>query len=147
MRQRLVEREDNHIKLSISHSISSITFKSMTTSAKSLYLFIFITKAQVARFIEFSIDFSITSMNSIESITFTSSRHYKFTCMSSSNSSQTSTLKHQESHRKSYFIINDLFEIFAEKSSKRNMNIDSSNKISVFIERSIERSIKLLIIE
>ena len=40
----------------------------MTTSTKSSYLFIFITKAQIVRFIEFSIDFSITSMNSIVSI-------------------------------------------------------------------------------
>ena len=84
------------------------------------------TKAQIARFIEFSIDFSITLTNLVVLTAFKLSRHYKFTCMSSTlslNSSQTSMLKHQKSHRKSYFIIIDLFEMFAEKSSKRNMNI------------------------
>ena len=118
-KQYFVERENNHINLSTLHFIFSITFKLMTTSAKLLYLFIFMTKAHIVRFIEFSIDFSITSMNSIESIVFTLSRHYKFTCMFSSSSSQTSTLKHQKSHRKLYFIMNDLFEMFAEKSSKK----------------------------
>ena len=154
LRQRFVEKKDNHInlsisRLSISRSTFSITFKSMTTSTKSLYLFIIITKAQVARFIVSSVNFSITSMNSIA---FKSSRRHESTCSIisrstsmilksshhsinivnasmicfftfSSSSSQTSKLKHQKQHRKSYFIINNLFEMFVKKSSKRNMNI------------------------
>ena len=72
----------------------------MTTSIKLSYLFIFITKAQVARFIVFSIDFSITSMNSIA---FKLSRCYEFIYMFStisSNSFQTSILLHFTSFQK-----------------------------------------------
>ena len=68
------------------------------------------TKAQVARFIVF----------------LKSSRRHEFTCMFftfSSNSIQTSILKYQKSHRKSYFTMNDLFEIFAEKSNNKSTNI------------------------
>ena len=104
----------------------------MTASTESLYLFIIITKTQIARFIEFSIDFSITSTNLIVLIAFKSSHFHKHTRMSftfSSSSSQISTLKHQKSHRKSYFIMNDLFEMFVEKSSKRNMNIIQKKSI------------------
>ena len=92
LKQRFVEERNNHINLSISRFIFSTTFKSMTASTKSLYLFIFITKAQVARFIVFSVDFS--SMNSV---TFKSSRRHEFTCMFftiSLNSFQTSILLH-----------------------------------------------------
>ena len=70
------------------------------------------TKAQIARFIEFSIDFSISLMNLIVLTAFKLSYSYKHTRMSftsSSNSIQTSRLKHQEQYRKSYFIMNDLF--------------------------------------
>ena len=76
LRQRFVEEENSHINLSISRSISSITFKSMTASAKSSFLIISMTKAQVARSIVFSIDFSITSMNSVA---FKSSRRHEST--------------------------------------------------------------------
>ena len=138
LKQRFVEEKNNHINLSILLFISSITFKSMTTSTKSSYLFISITKAQIVRFIEFSIDFSITSTNLIVSVAFKSSRHHKFTCMFyifSSSSSQTSMLKYQESYRKSYFIMNDLFEMFAEKSSKKSMNItQKKSTFSCFFE-------------
>ena len=138
LKQRFVEREDNHINLSISRFIFSITFKSITASAKSSYLFIIMTKAQVARFIEFSIDSSITSTNLIVLTAFKSSHSHKYTRMSftfSSSSSQTSMLKHQKQHRKSYFIINDLFEMFAEKSNKKNMNITQKKSIfSCFFE-------------
>ena len=48
----------------------------------------------------------------------------------SSSSSQTSMLKHQKQHRKLYFIINDSFEIFVEKSNKRNINIIQKKSIS-----------------
>ena len=97
LRQRFVEKRNNHINLSISRFISSITFKSMTASTKSSHLFISMTKAQVARSIESLIDFSITSTNLVVSTAFKSSRHHKLTCMSftsSLNSSQTSMLKH-----------------------------------------------------
>ena len=101
----------------------SIAFESTSTILKFSHHSIIMTKAQIARFITFSVDFSITSMNSTA---FKTSRHHKLTCMFftfSLNSSQTSMLKHQESHRKLYFIMNDLFEMFAEKSNKKNMNI------------------------
>ena len=74
LKQRFVERKDNYINFSISSfillttSTSSITFKSMTALTESSYLFIFMTKAQVVRFIEFSVDSSITSLNSVASI-------------------------------------------------------------------------------
>ena len=100
LKQRFVEKRNNHINLSISRFIFSITFKLMTASTKSSYLFISMTKAQIARFIVFSIDFSITSMNSIA---FKSSRRYEFTCMFftiSSNSFQTSILLHSTSLQK-----------------------------------------------
>ena len=89
LKQHFVEKRNNYIDL---FNSLSIIFKSMTTSTKSLYLFIFMTKAQVARFIVFSIDFS--SMNSTA---FKSSRRHEFTCISftiSSNSFQTSILLH-----------------------------------------------------
>ena len=115
-RQRFVERRDNHINSSISLFISSTTFKSMTTSAKLLYLFISLTKAQIVRSIEFSIDFSITSTNLVVSIAFKSSRHYKSTCMLFI--------------LKIYIFINDLFKMFAEISSRKNMNIIQEKSIS-----------------
>ena len=107
----------------------------MTTSTKSSHLFIFITKAQVVRFIESSIDFSILSMNLIVLTAFKSSYFYRHTRMSftfSSNSTQTSKLKHQKQHRKSYFTMNNLFEMLIEKSSKRNMNIIQKKLIFSF---------------
>ena len=157
LKQRFVERKNNHINSSISSFISSTTFKSMTTSAKSLYLFISMTKAQVARFIEFSIDSSITSMNSIASIEFfyfitfsitsesTSTilkfSHHSITMMktsvvcsstfhitSSLTSSRISILSHILS--KIYMTMNDLFEMFAEISSNKNTNIIQKKSIS-----------------
>ena len=71
LKQRFVEKRNNHINLSISRFIRLIIFKSITTSTKSSSLIISITKAQIARFIVFSIDFS--SMNSIA---FKSSRRH-----------------------------------------------------------------------
>ena len=177
--QRFVEKRNNHIDL-LNSSTSSITFKLMTTSTKSSYLFIFMTKAQVARLIVFSVDFSSTN-----SIAFKSSRRHEFICMfstTSSSSFQTSILLHSTSlqkitivkskfhyfsifsiifrstsailkfsrhsitmmnasivcfftsssissrssifsHQKFYMIIKKLFEMFAEKLSKKNMNI------------------------
>ena len=47
LKQRFVEEKDNHINFSISRFIFSITFKSMITSTKSLFLVIFMTKAFV----------------------------------------------------------------------------------------------------
>ena len=105
LKQRFVERENNHINSSISSStlsitfISSIIFKSMTTSTKSSYLFISMTKAQVVRFIESSINFSITSTNLIVLSAFKSLCSHEHTRMSSTSllsSSQTSILKHQK---------------------------------------------------
>ena len=154
LRQRFVERENNHIN-------SSITFKSMTTSTKSLYLFISMTKAQVVRSIEFSVDSSIISKNlatsimSAEffysvtfSITFEStSTILKFShhsvimmktsiaCSStfSSTSSRISILSHTLS--KIYMIINDLFEIFAEISNNKSKNIiQKKSTFSCFFE-------------
>ena len=103
----------------------------MTTSAKSSYLFIFITKMHDICFFIFSIISFVSSIISAESIAFESC-HHKFTCMfftSSSNLSQTSIFKHQyqKSHRKSYFIINDLIEMFVEKSNKKSKNIIQKN--------------------
>ena len=98
LKQRFVEERNNQINLLISRFTFSITFKSMTTSTKSLYLFIFMTKAQVARFIVFSIDFS--SMNSIA---FKLSRRHEFTYMFftiSLNSFQILTLLHFTSLQK-----------------------------------------------
>ena len=95
--QRFVEEENNHINLSISRFTFSITFKSMTASTKSSYLFIIMTKAQIARFIEFSIDSSITSTNLVVLIAFKSSHRHKHTCKfftTSSSSFQTSVLLH-----------------------------------------------------
>ena len=184
LKQRFVERKDNHINSSISSFTSSIIFKSMTTSTKSSYLFISMTKAQVARFIEFSIDFSITSItfsiNSqftstilIESIAFTSSRHHKFTYMfftssitsestsailksshhsismqktlvtcsftSSSTSSRSLILSHAAS--KTYMTIKKLFEMFAEKTRKKNRSI--IQKKSTFSCFSESRQIRI----
>ena len=104
-------------------NISQITFKSMSTSTLSSNLFNFMTRTQIICFITFSINFFITS---IVSIAFKSSRHHKFNIMFdtfSSNSFQISMIKHQKSHRKSHFIMNDLFEMFVEKQSKKNKNI------------------------
>ena len=208
LRQRFVEKKNNHINLSISRSTFSITFKSMTASAKLLYLFIFMTKAQFARFIVFLIDFSITSMNSTA---FKSSRRHEFTCMFftissssfqtsillhstsfqktvimklkfhyfsifsiisrststilksshhsiiimnasivcsftfSSTSSRSSIASHQKSHTsKHYMIMKNLFEMFAEKSSKRNMNIIQKKSTSSCFSKSRQTRIKSL---
>ena len=144
LKQRFVEKKDNHIDLSITFLIttkisrkaittsskvvtkssrlsksafvsitSSITFKSMSTSARLSFLFISMTKALDACFITFS-----------------------------SSSSQISMLKYQESHRKSYFIMNDLFEMFAEKLNKRNMSITQKNRFSCFSESRQSRWIR-----
>ena len=129
-KQSFIEKENNHFNLSISRFNFSITFKSMTTSTKLSYLFIFITKAQIARSIVFLIDFSITSMNStafklsrrqFSIISRSTSIILKFShhsiiiikasmiCLfvSSSNSSRISILSYISS--KIYIIMNDLF--------------------------------------
>ena len=174
LKQRFVEKENNHINLSISRSTFSITFKSMTASAKSSYLFIFMTKAQVARSIEFSIDFSITLMNLIASVVSTASiisiksfysmkssivfestsailkfSYHLIIIMNASivcsfTFSSTSSRSSIASYQKSYFIMNDLFEIFAEKSSKRNMNIIQKKSIFSCSSESRQIRIKLL---
>ena len=97
LKQRFVEERSNHIDL-LNSFTSSTTFKSMTTSAESSYLFIFMTKAQIARSIVFSIDFSSTN-----STAFKLSRRHESTCMfstASSNSFQTSVLLHSTSFQK-----------------------------------------------
>ena len=122
LKQRFVEEENNHINLSISRSTSSITFKLMTASVKSSYLFISMTKTQVARFIVSSIDFSITSMNSIA---FKSSRRHEFTYMFStvsSSSSQTLILLHSTSFQKivimkSKFHYSNIFSTISRSTS------------------------------
>ena len=124
--QRFAEGGDSHINLPISRSTPPTTSRSMTASAESSYLSISMAKAQVARSIEPPADTPATSMDSAEPVASTSSRHHKLTCMPptpSPSPPQTSTLKHQEPHRKSYFTMNDLFEMFAEKSNKKSMNI------------------------
>ena len=97
LKQRFLERENNHINLSTSHFIFSITFKSMTISTKSSYLFISMTKAQVARFIEFSIDFSITSINLIAStasvVSIVSIKSFYFTKSLTASESTSAILK------------------------------------------------------
>ena len=107
-------------------SNSSITFKSMSASIKSSSLFISMMKAHDICFSTFFVT-SASAITSAVSAAF-KSRHHKSTCMSSTSSSsslQTSIFKHQdqESSVKSYFTMNDLFEMFVEKSSKKNRNI------------------------
>ena len=168
LRQRFVERRDNHINSSNSRSTFSITFKLMTISTKSLYLIISMTKAQVVCFITSSINSFITSKISREAITTNSksitklSRFSRFTLItllilsttfksmfvstkssfliismtktfvacfftSSTSSFRTSILSHTIS--KIYMIMKNLFEMFVEKSSKRNMNIIQKKSI------------------
>ena len=123
LKQRFVEKKNNHIDLFNSFT-SSITFKSMTASTKSSHLFIFMTKAKIARSIEFSIDFSISLMNVIVLTAFKSSHFYKHTCMFSISSS-TSSRSSISSHQKSYMIMNDLFAMFVDRKKrfKKNLNI------------------------
>ena len=150
LKQRFVEEENNHINLSISRFISSITFKSMTAS-KSSYLFISTTKARVARSIEFSVDFSITSTNLIVLTAFKSLHSHKSTCMSftiSSSSSQTSILLHFSSFQKTiimklnfhYFSISSI--IFRSTSailkfSRHSIIIMNASIVSFFTSSSI----------
>ena len=110
LKHRFKEKNNNYIKMSITSS----------------HLFIFMTKMQIACHITFSINFSITSINLIASIV---SIAFKFFTLSS-NSFSLSMIKHQKQHRKSYFIIDDLFEIFVKISNKKNKNI--IQKISFF---------------
>ena len=159
LRQRFVEKKNSHINLSISRFISSITFKSMTTSTRSSSLVIFMTKAQIARSIVFSVDFSITSMNSVA---FKSSRRHESTCtrftfsitfrfMFASTKSSSLIISITKasvvcfftfssssfrisilSHTTSkiHMFMNDLFEIFAEISNKKSKNIIKKKSIS-----------------
>ena len=104
LKQHFVERKNNHINLSISCFISSIT--------------------------------------SIVSIAF-KSRHYKFTCMFfifSSNSLRILILSHTAS--KTYMTMKKLFEMFAEKLSKRNMNIIQKKSIFSCFSESRQTRIK-----
>ena len=179
LRQRFLERKDSYINLSTSYSISSTTFESMTASAKSSYLFISMTKAQVARFIESSVDFSITSMNLTAStasivsavstrffystkslIAFESTStilklsHHSITMINASivcsftsslTSSRSSIVSHQKSFTlKFYMTMKKLFEMFAEKSSKRNMNIIQKKSIFSCFHESRQTRIKSL---
>ena len=81
LRQRFVEERSKHINLfvtsvsvmilanfSVIFFISSTTFKSMSTSARSSHLFNAMIQAQAACFKTFSTDFSITSTNLTASI-------------------------------------------------------------------------------
>lgn len=91
------------------------------------------TKVSIVYFIIFSINFSIISINliaSIESIAFKLLRHYKFTYMFATsllNSLQILNLKHQKSHNKQYFIINDFLKIYAENQFKKKTNVIQIN--------------------
>ena len=68
LKQRFVEKKNNHINLSISRFISSITFKSMIISIKSLFLIIFITKTfVVCLFTSSSNSFRISILSHITS--------------------------------------------------------------------------------
>ena len=151
LEQRFAERKDSHINSSISSptlsvtSTSPTTSRSMTASAEPSYLSISMTKAQAARSIEPPADPSATSMDSAEPVAPTSSRHHKLTCMSSTSPSsppQTSMLKHQEQHRKSYLTMNDLFEMFAEKSSKRSMSTTQKRPTSPYSPEPRQTRIK-----
>ena len=147
LKQRFVEEKNSHIDL-LNSFILSITFKSMTASTKSSHLFIFMTKTQIARSIEFSVDSSISSMNLIVLIAASKSSHsHRHTRMSftfSLSSIQTSRLKHQKQHRKLYFIMNDLFEMFAEISSKKSKNIMQKKSTSSCFSESRQTRIKSL---
>ena len=98
LRQRFVEERNNHIDL-LNLSTSSTTFKSMTASTKSSHLFISMTKAQVARPIESSVDSPISSMNLAVLAAFKSPHSHRHTCMPSTSSSippRSPTSSHQK---------------------------------------------------
>ena len=66
LKQRFVERKNNHINLSISRFIFSITFKLMTTSTKSSFLIIFMTKTFVVCIFIFSVTFFVEFVANID---------------------------------------------------------------------------------
>ena len=182
LKQRFVERKSSHINL-LNSSTSSITFKTMTASTKSLYLAIFMTKAQVACFITTSVNSFITSKISRETIATSSkliaksSRLSKSTSIislilsatlrsmfastrssfltismtktpvacfftSSSSSSRISILSHTT--RKIYMTMKKLFEMFAEKTRRKNRNIIQKKSIFSCFSESRQTRIKSL---
>ena len=127
LKQHFVEKENNYINSSILSFtllitfISSITFKSVTTSIAlivsivSIKFFYFMTASEsTSAILKFS-HHSIIMMNT--------SIVYSFTF--SSTTSHSSIV----SHRKSYFTMIDLFEMFVEKLNKKNMNITQKKSI------------------
>ena len=128
LRQRFVEREDNYINSSISLMnlivltafISSITFKSMTTSTTSI---VSIVSIEFLYFMKFMIAFESTS-------TILEFSHYSIIMMNASIvcfftssliSFEISILSHITS--KIYMIIKKLFEMFVEKTRRKNKSI------------------------
>ena len=121
LRQRFAEEKDRHINLSISRPTPPTTSRSMAASARPSPLAISMTKAQAARSIVPPADSPITSMNSAAP---KSSRRHGPTCTRSTpppSPLRISVLSHTAS--KAYMTMKELFEMFAEKLSKRSMNI------------------------